>query len=248
VTVYLTPPCTAPVRAAIEAGALGMMTTPGQGNRIEHTYPVLGFDNGCFGDGYPGDVEWLAWLEDNRAHAGRALFATAPDVFTGAEDGSDAAATIERSLPFLPAIRELGYPAALVMQAGVEEYVEALPWQEFDVAFIGGTTGWKCGPAGADVIRAAQARGKGTHVGRVNSEARYRRFAALGVDSVDGTYLTYGPDANLSQVLAWVRGYDVGIWRPPRRRHPTRPAPVPLTTGQGQLFGPAPTHPEGSTP
>ena len=184
-----------------------MITTPAQGNRIEPDYPTLAFDNGCFGNGYPGDTEYLTWLDRNKAHAPRALFATAPDVFTGAEDGSDAEATIDRSLPFFPRIRDLGYPAALVFQVGCEDFPEHLPWNDFDVAFIGGTTAWKCGPEGRDMIREAQDRGKKVHVGRVNSEARYRRFAQLGVDSVDGTYITYGPDQLLPDVLAWVRGY-----------------------------------------
>lgn len=185
-----------------------MITTPAQGNVIDHQYPIVAFDNGCFSEtGYPGDDAWLDWLEKHKAHAKRAMFAVAPDVFTGAEDGSDAAATVERSLPFLPLIRDLGYPAALVLQVGCEDFPERLPWDAFDVAFIGGTTAWKCGREGADMIREALSRGKRVHVGRVNSEARYRRFAQLGAHSVDGTYITYGPDLNLPAVLAWCRGW-----------------------------------------
>lgn len=42
-------------------------------------------------------------------------------------------------------------------------------------------------------------------MGRVNSERRYRYALAIGCDSADGTYLTFGPDQNLPDVLAWSR-------------------------------------------
>lgn len=202
--IYMANPCTDEVRAAMRGGVIGMMATPEQGNIVDPAYEVWAADNGCFGNGYPGDAKWLEWLEEHADQAGRCLFATAPDVFTGATDGSDAAATLARSAPFFPVIRRLGYRAALVAQVGLED----VPWDDFDVLFIGGTTEWKLGPHAIRLIREAQARGKGTHVGRVNSEKRFRAFAAVGVDSVDGTYLTYGPDINLGRLLAWIRGYE----------------------------------------
>lgn len=61
----------------------------------------------------------------------------------------DAAATLTRSAPMLPRIRALGYPAALVAQDGLEHL--AVPWDAFDVLFLGGTTDWKLGPAAADL-------------------------------------------------------------------------------------------------
>jgi hypothetical protein len=54
----------------------------------------------------------------------------------------DANATPCRSRPFLPRIRESGLPASLVAQEGAEQL--RLPWDEFDVLFLGGqTTKWK---------------------------------------------------------------------------------------------------------
>lgn len=71
--------------------------------------------------------------------------------------------------------------------------------------FVGGSTAWKLGGAARSIIRQAKALGKHVHMGRVNSERRYRYALAIGCDSCDGTYLTFGPDINLPAVLAWSR-------------------------------------------
>ena len=42
------------------------------------------------------------------------------------------------------------------------------------------------------------------HCGRVNSWRRLRACAVSGVDSVDGTYLKFGPDANWPTLTAWL--------------------------------------------
>jgi hypothetical protein len=117
---------------------------------------------------------------------------------------ADAPATLARSRPWLPRIRALGYPAALVAQDGQESL--PVPWDEFDVLFIGGSTAWKLGPQARRLLAEAKAHGKHVHMGRVNSERRYEYARAIGCDSADGTYLTYGPDKNLPQLLAWLRG------------------------------------------
>lgn len=178
-------------------GELGMIVTPAQGNA--HVDCVWAGDNGCFGKGYPGDEGYLEFLESRVQYVDRCLFAVAPDVV------ADAAATLARSAPFLPLIRAMGYPAAFVAQDGLESL--PVPWDSFDVLFIGGSTAWKLGPHAAALIAEAKRRGKGTHIGRVNSERRYRRFATLGADSCDGTYIAFGPDQNLPDVLAWQRGH-----------------------------------------
>ena len=192
--LYLANPCTPRVLDAMRDGHLGYIDTPAQGNR-RPAGVVWAADNGCFGKGYPGDDAWLAWLA-GMDPAG-CLFATAPDVV------GDAAATLTRSAPFLPQIRALGYPAALVAQDGLEDL--EIPWDDFDVLFVGGSTAWKLGGAARSIIRQAKALGKHVHMGRVNSERRYRYALAIGCDSCDGTYLTFGPDINLPAVLAWSR-------------------------------------------
>jgi hypothetical protein len=47
--------------------------------------------------------------------------------------------------------------------------------------------------------------GKGTHMGRVNSNRRLQYAATIGCDSADGTYLAFGPDQNLPRLLWWLR-------------------------------------------
>jgi hypothetical protein len=190
------------VIASMRAGDLGYIDTPAQGNKRPEGV-TWAADNGCFGKGYPGDGEWFAWLRRNAADASSCLFAVAPDVV------ADAAATLERSRPWLPRIRSLGYPAALVAQDGLEDL--DVPWDEFDVLFIGGSTEWKLGPYARAVIHEAKRRGKWVHMGRVNSEKRYRYAHALGCDSADGTFLVFGPDKNLPRLKTWLRSADQGL-------------------------------------
>lgn len=194
---YFGNPCTPTVRDAMNTGALDMIATPRQRIAIPPRATWCA-DNGCFGDGYPGDDAWLAWLgsftPDERA---RCAFATAPDVV------ADAAATLTRSAPWLSRIRALGYPAALVAQNGLDPL--ATPWATFDALFLGGDTAWKLGPQARALTAEAKRRGKWVHMGRVNSARRLRYATAIGCDSADGTYLTRGPDRNLPNVLSWLR-------------------------------------------
>lgn len=198
--LYLANPCGGTeVKAAMQGQHIGYIDTPAQGNK-RPAGVVWCADNGCFGKGYPGDDKWLAWLESNTHAAKDCLFATAPDVV------GDAAATLARSAPFLPKIRELGYPAALVAQDGLEDL--PVPWETFDVLFIGGTTEWKLGPAARALAHQAKLRGKKVHAGRINSGKRYKYAAAeypfgLEADTADGTYLTFGPNINLPKLLGW---------------------------------------------
>lgn len=193
--LYFANPCSSErVGDAMTAGILGFIDTPAQGNKRPEGVAWCA-DNGCFGKGYPGDEAWLAWLA-SMDPAG-CVFATAPDVV------GDAAYTLERSAPFLPKIRALGYPAAFVAQDGLEDLI--VPWDEFDVLFIGLSTEWKLGAAARALAGEAKRRGKHVHMGRVNSLRRYRYAQSIGCDSVDGTYLTFGPDENLPKLLGWAR-------------------------------------------
>lgn len=197
---YLANPSTQTVRDVMAAGRLDMIATPKQGNALPADVTWCA-DNGCFGQGYPGDDAWFAWLQTYTAEErSRCLFATAPDVV------GDAAATLNRSMPWLPRIRALGYPAAFVAQNGLEDI--DVHWDAFDALFVGGDTAWKLGPHARALVAEARARGKWVHMGRVNSERRLRYAAAIGCDSADGTYLAFGPDVNLPNVLAWLRGVN----------------------------------------
>lgn len=188
------------------AGILGYIDTPGQGNKRPDDVAWCA-DNGCFSDRWD-EAKWWAFLVRNAHRAAACLFAVAPDVV------ADAAASHERAAPWLPRIRELGYPVAYVAQDGLENLV--VPWDDFDVLFIGGSTEWKLGRHAVELAHAAKRRGKRVHVGRVNSNLRMQFAAApypygLGADSCDGTYLTFGPDRNLPKLLGWLENVPLPI-------------------------------------
>lgn len=198
--MYLANASSPSVRAAMAAGLIGQICTPAEGRAVIPG-ATWAADNGCFGKGYPGDAEYLAWLATRAEHADRCLFATAPDVV------ADAAATLARSAPFLPLIRALGYPAALVAQDGLEHL--DVPWDSFDVLFIGGSTDWKLGAAAGRLTAEAKRRGKAVHMGRVNSRRRWSYAEHIGCDSVDGTFLAFGPDINLARLTNWVSQHSL---------------------------------------
>ena len=179
------------------AGSLGCIRTPHQGNQL----PVGATwcaDNGCFADRWDAD-HWWRWLT-SVADTPHCRFAVAPDVV------GDADATARRARPWLAPMAALGLPVAYVAQNGAE--VEPPPWDSIHALFIGGDTSWKLGTHARRLIAEAKARGLLVHMGRVNSERRYRYAAAVGCDSVDGTYLTFGPDANLPRLQGWLRAVD----------------------------------------
>ncbi|MDR1998547.1 MAG: hypothetical protein LBQ06_01200 [Frankiaceae bacterium] len=172
-------------------GRVGYMDTPAQGN-VRPAGVTWAADTGCYGRAFdPG--KWWRWL--SRQDPAGCLFATAPDVV------GDHAATLDRSLPWLPRVRQLGLPAAFCAQDGATP--AGVPWDDLDAVFIGGTTAWKLGPAAAAIASAALARGKHLHMGRVNSWRRWAYAESLGCESADGTYLVFGPGPNTPRLLGW---------------------------------------------
>jgi hypothetical protein len=161
---------------------LPAMLQPGMGNLPPVGQPWAA-DNGRFSSPKTyTDARYLAWLA-KRPGQDRCLFATAPDVV------GDAAATLALSAPMFAPIRALGYPVAFVGQDGQEHL--PVPWNDFDVLFLGGTTAWKLGPAAEGLAREAKRRGKWVHMGRVNSLRRMRYAESIGCDSADGTVLKH---------------------------------------------------------
>lgn len=159
-------------------------------------HSLFAADNGCFvqADKYSDDgfITWLHKLDRNAC-----LFATAPDVV------GDAEATRKRSYPMLQKIRQSGFKACYVCQDG--ETPDLIDWQKMDAVFIGGSTEWKLSQAAGDIIAEAKRRLKWVHMGRVNSFKRLRLAAVLGCDSVDGTYLAFGPDKNKIRLNNWLK-------------------------------------------
>lgn len=202
--MYLTGASNPSVRRIAKEAGIGLLIQPGTKGYVGHIpdYAAWTIDNGCFNRAtYVGDEAYLAWLEKLPRTA---LFAPAPDVV------GDAAATLAKSLPVLAKIRALGFKAAFVAQDG-SEAEGMIPWEAFDVLFIGGSTEWKLGPAAAALIAEARARGKGVHMGRVNSGKRYKLAMSLGAHTADGTYLAFGPSTNLPKLLGWIGRADLAV-------------------------------------
>ena len=199
--LYFANPCGEETMEAMCDGRLGYIDTPAQGNRRPGGVTWCA-DNGCFSDKWDED-KWWRFLVKNAEHSDTCLFAVAPDVV------GDAAATAAKSTPWIEKIRELGYPVAWVAQDGQENL--PLPWDRIDCLFIGGSTDWKLGAASRALVAEAKRRGKWVHMGRVNSRRRYEYARFIGCDSVDGTYLTFGPGENLPKLLGWVSGAAQGF-------------------------------------
>jgi hypothetical protein len=197
---FANPTGDAAVHDAMSERRLGMIRTPKrQGSDHLPVDPIWCADNGCFSERFE-ESRWWAWLQRYTDECERCLFAAAPDVV------GDAAATLARSAPWLPRIRSLGYPAAYVAQDGIESTV--VPWDEFDVLFIGGTTAFKLGIVARRLVGEALRRDKWVHLGRCNSLRRYRYAEAIGAESADGTFLIYGPRINLPRMLRWQQQLD----------------------------------------
>ena len=163
------------------AREFGQMLTPKSGRATPRG--IWCADNGVFTGQYRFGA-YFSWLWAMRPYRGECAFVPAPDVV------SDARATRLRYWMTAPLIKAMGYPVAYVAQDDQEN----MAFPPMDAVFIGGSTDWKMSPAADACIRAGQASGAWVHVGRVNSIKRIRHFKLVGVDSVDGTALTYAPD------------------------------------------------------
>lgn len=155
-----------------------------------------GVDNQCYTGRFEPEAYTRILKRIARTHGtDLALFAAAPDVV------GDARATLHLARTWLPKLRRLGFPAALVAQDGLETL--SIPWHSLDALFIGGSTGWKLSPAAGALMQEARRRGKHVHVGRVNSFSRVDRLPGRP-DSIDGTHFRFRPGKYLRR---WHRQY-----------------------------------------
>lgn len=206
--IYYTPPSTEAIRDTIAAGRLGCITTPRQGNlTFPEEWDVIA-DNGCFSGRWEHD-RWFQWLL-NLSRSVR--FVVAPDVFdpTGAPCHD---ATLDRWAYYGPLIQRHGFTPAFVAQVGATP--ANLP-DDAEVIFLGGTTEWKLGVTAKTITEVAKGEGRWVHMGRVNSQRRLRLAAEWGCDSVDGTYLKYGPDKNLPRLMRFIQVAHDSIPPPPK--------------------------------
>lgn len=206
--IYLSGATNAGVRAMADDWPIGLMVQPG--NRVHshiRLFPHYAADNGCFAEskGKPFDPAWwLTWLD--RLPREKCLFATAPDVL------GDAEATWARSEPWLVTIRAMGFPAALVAQDGFDP--DVIDWDAIDALFTGGTDAFKLSEAAHHACRLANAKGKWTHMGRVNSWRRIELAAQVGYRSTDGTFVAFGPDIRVPELVSWLRRLETQPFLP----------------------------------
>lgn len=192
----------------------GVLLSPGQGAKsvLAHRIPYA-LDNGAYGmwatlaeatpkRRYLLFRSWYAWIDrfadpiTTDCHPPR--FVALPDV------PGDSKATRELTARYLPEVDlyQGALPFAYVAQDGC---VEAdIPWDQISWLFLGGSTAFKVGEDAERLVRAATARGIGTHMGRVNGLPRMRRAQEMGCVSVDGRHLVYQPDAHAAEVLSWL--------------------------------------------
>lgn len=190
--IYLATASGPVARIAIQNGSLGQIVQPTAGNRL---VPGANWaaDNGCYG-GKWNPTRWARWLAS--LPADRCLFAVVPDVVANDQ------ATTDLWRQHAPTALSLGLPAAWVAQncaIGADIPASA------SAVFLGGTTDWKLGADARAIASEAIQRGLWLHMGGVNSLRRLRYAAAIGCNSVDGTYLTYGPDQNLPRLDRFLR-------------------------------------------
>lgn len=191
------------------AAKIGLMVQPNSGyaKRVPR-YPTWAADNTAFSN-YVGDERWLDWLA--RLPTERCLFAAVPDIARRPDGslGGDPVATWEKFLELGPVVQSMGFPAALVAQNGMEampnlrEQLEAC-----DCLFLGGDTKWKLGQQAEWLAGQARALGKWVHMGRANSRRRLERARSMGCNSVDGTFIGFGPEKNLPRVRRWLVWLD----------------------------------------
>ncbi len=187
----------APAKISALETNFGVMIQPAMGNVIALETMPWAADNGCFARAWNFKPdEWLAWLDSKSWARETCLFAVAPDVV------GNAPATLKRSQPFFREIATRGFKVAYVLQDG--QTVEAIPWDEIDCIFTGGSTEFKGSAVVWQALIEARKRGKWTHNGRVNTWSRLQASRVRRYDSVDGTCLAFGPDVNFAKLKRWL--------------------------------------------
>lgn len=155
-------------------------------------------DNECFARAFEPKRFFDALERIKKAHGlSGCLFVVSPDSVGNAKE------TLTLFFKWREQIAAIGFPVALAAQDGLEN--ESVPWYGLDALFIGGSTTWKLGEGAASLLREAQAHGKWTHVGRVNSIKRASRLRVFP-DSVDGTAWAKHPAEYVARWSKWITG------------------------------------------
>lgn len=169
---------------------IGRMVQPRALGRIPDT-PRAGYlwaaDNDCF-QGFH-QTRYLKMLS-HVADVPGCLFITVPDVV------GDSEATMKLFREWGETVAKVG-PVGLVGQDGLTP--QQVPWNDIQTLFIGGTTEWKLSEDAQLLMKEARERGKWVHMGRVNSWRRVEYAKACGVDSIDGTQLSWFSDTYIDK-------------------------------------------------
>lgn len=185
----------------------GFMFGPAHGNvSVPLSEIVWAADNGCFTQGASFSRDgFLRFLDRWSPYAATCQFVVAPDA------PFDHAATLERSLPYLPEIRARGFTPALAIQEGATP--DTIPWEQIGAVFIAGgkprtpdgaaTRAFKTGQVARRILIEARLRGKLAHVARCNSGRATQAAYDMGADTVDGTFLAFAPDTNARRMERW---------------------------------------------
>jgi len=148
-----------------------------------------GLDNGCFSR-FPQKA-WEKLLVD--AEVNRPVFVCLPDIV------GDARRTLDLFEVFSQKLN--GLPKALVLQDGIKDH--AIPFNEIDAVFVGGSDAFKISPEALNACKAAKMLGKWVHVGRVNTVERVNNWLGLA-DSLDGSGISKY-DHMLEKVLSAIK-------------------------------------------
>ena len=145
-------------------------------------------DNGAFTKAGFIEQYWEEWLDIMREQdievVNKCICVVIPDVV------GDANATLNQFHKYNKIPKAQGFNTAFVTQDGLT--VDMVPWDDFDVLFIGGTDHHKMGIEAGYLIDEGLKRDKHIHVGRVNTGFRIMRFWTC--HTWDGTALTIKPE------------------------------------------------------
>lgn len=180
---------------AIRQKIIGFLVTPSHSMKAYHfllEHCSWGIDNECYlqqaNFSFPN---FLRSLEKMEHYAQKNLkFVVCPDVVGNHH------ATARQWEKYSGVLKKMGYPLAYVGQDGLT----ALPDEDFDCFFIGGTNQFKTNPHTLQLCQEARLKGKWVHVGRVNTLSRLRYFSSVA-NSVDGTSWAIAPAKNLPPFL-----------------------------------------------
>jgi hypothetical protein len=217
--------CVKPDHTQGQRADLGLLLSPRMGNRPKQL-GSWALDNGLFhhfdkpARDFPEKRFFDILNRELPENASNCLFAVVPDVVY------NAAATLKRFPQWVDRIAAYGVPVAFAAQDGHDKMISDIPWNDFDVLFVGGSTcqckrcnprgkglvkhdptgGWKLDPARAGaVIDEGLARGKRVHMARVNSGGRLAKSQRMGAHSADGTFLGMaGGQDGLDKVHGWL--------------------------------------------